>query len=81
MDKKEICEKVFHILKQIFGDEENLPKTFEEEISGKIDSLKFVMLIVEIENQFYIEINEDDFEVNKLSSIEKIADIIIKYIN
>jgi|LSQX01.2.fsa_nt_gb acyl carrier protein len=81
MSKNEICEEIFLILKQIFENEEKLPKTFEESISDQIDSIEFVMIIVEIEGRFDIKIDDDDFEIENVDSINRLADLIIKYKN
>jgi len=81
MNKNEICDKLYLILKQVLEEEEKLPESFDENISEKIDSVEFVMLIVEVENQFQIKINDDDFEIEKIASIDKLADLIIKYLN
>ena len=79
MCKNEICEEVFLILQQVFEDEEKLPKTFEESFSDKIDSIEFVMLVVEIESRFNIKIDDDDFEIENVDSVNSLADLIIKY--
>ncbi len=81
MSKNEICEKIFLILKQVLGNAENLPKTFDESIGDKVDSIEFVMIIVEIENQFDIKIDDDDFNIENVDSIDRFADLIIRYKN
>ena len=79
MTKNEICEKIFLILNQVFEDKGKVPKSLEESISDKIDSIEFVMIIVEIENQFEIKIDDDDFEIENVDSVGRLADLIIKY--
>lgn len=81
MERKEICDKVFAILKQILDEGETLSEKFDEDISGAMDSIKFVTLIVQIEKEFNIEIDDDDFEISKMDTINKISDLISTYIN
>lgn len=81
MNKNEICEKLYSIFKEVLKEEEKLPSKFDENISEKLDSIEFVMIIVEIENQFQISIDDNDFEIDKIASIDKLADLILKYIN
>ena len=47
---------------------------------GYLDSLSVIELITFIEEQFSIDILESDFDVENLSSIEKIVDSIYKMI-
>lgn len=79
MNKKELCEKIFLILNQIFENKDKLPKSFDESIGDKMDSIEFVMLIVEIENQFEIKIDDDDFDIENIDNINKLADLIMRY--
>ena len=81
MCKNEIYEEIYSILQKVFEDEEKLPKTFEESFSDKIDSIEFVMLVVETESRFNIKIDDEDFEIEKVGSINSLADLIIKYKN
>lgn len=81
MNKNEINAKVLTILKKILEDEEKLPQTFDESISQNIDSIEFVTIIIEIEKEFGIEIDDEDFEIDNVDSVNKLTDLIIKYIN
>lgn len=80
MNKKEISEKILIILKKILEDDEKLPRTFDESISKNIDSLEFVLIIIEVEKTFEIEIDDKDFEIENVDSVNKLTDIIQKYI-
>ena len=80
VNKKEISEKILIILKKILEDDEKLPRTFDESISKNIDSLEFVLIIIEVEKTFEIEIDDKDFEIENVDSVNKLTDIIQKYI-
>ncbi|WP_270564217.1 acyl carrier protein [Clostridium beijerinckii] len=81
MINKEIGEKVFEVLKQVLNDDNKLPATFDDNINQSLDSIQFVTLIVEIENMFDIEIDDEDFEISKMCNINKISDLISAYKN
>lgn len=77
MKQNEIALKVFNIVEKVLENNENLPKNNDEDITALFDSIRFVTLIVEIENTFGIEISDDDFELEKMSSINKITELIL----
>lgn len=81
MSKKDICEKLYVIIKQVLEEEGKLPASFDDNLSDKLDSIEFVMVIVEIENQFRIKIDDDDFEIANIASIDKLADLVIRYMH
>ena len=43
--------------------------------------LQFVKFIVEIEDKFNIELNSDDFELDKFKNVNVIVDLLMGYIN
>lgn len=45
----------------------------------QVNSLVFLQLLTEIEKEFQIHIDDDYWEYEKLSSIDKIADYVIGY--
>lgn len=44
---------------------------------NKIESIRLVELIVRIENEFDIEFDDDDVDVNVLTSYEKLAEYVL----
>ena len=70
MSKNDICEKVMGILKQIL-----------DYNNGLIPTIEFVTFIVEIESEFEIEIDDDDFELNNMDTVEKIANLVTRYLS
>jgi D-alanine--poly(phosphoribitol) ligase subunit 2 len=44
--------------------------------SGLLDSLALVTLIVEIEQEFGVELPLDDFDVNRFRSVQRIAEFL-----
>lgn len=79
MNKNEICEKIKEMLSKVMEDNGKVPTTFDEDIAELMDSIEFVMLIVEIENEFEIKIDDDDFEIENVDTISKFADLVMKY--
>lgn len=79
MSKNEISEKIMEMLTTVLEEKGSYPSTFDEDISEVMDSVEFVMLIVEIENEFNIKIADDDFEIENVNTISKFADIVLKY--
>ena len=79
MNKNEICERIKEMLTTIMEESEKIPNTFDEDIIEFMDSIEFVMLIVEIENEFEIKIDDDEFEIENLDTISKFADLVMKY--
>ena len=82
MSKNDICEKVMGILKQILDYNNGLiPTTCTEEFGERLSSIEFVTFIVEIESKFEIEIDDDDFELNNMDTVEKIANLVTRYLS
>lgn len=79
MCKNEICEKIMEMLTTVLEEKNLYAFTFDEDISELMDSIEFVMLIVEIENEFNIKIDDDDFEIENVNTISNFADIVLKY--
>ena len=79
MSKRDICEKIMEILNQILDyDNSLIPTSYTEEFGEKLSSIEFVTFIVEVESTFEIEINDDDFELTNMDTVDKIADLIQK---
>ena len=82
MSKNDICEKVMGILKQTLDYNNGLiPTTYTEEFGERLSSIEFVTFIVEIESEFEIEIDDDDFELNNMDTVEKIANLVTRYLS
>lgn len=79
MRKEEISNKIFQIVRKIVTNEETLNLKYDDDIRYMLDSIQFVTLIVEIESTFNVEVRDEDFEIEKLGSIEKITELILSY--
>lgn len=79
MRKEEISNKIFQIVRKIVTNEEALNLKYDDDIRYMLDSIQFVTLIVEIESTFNVEVRDEDFEIEKLGSIEKITELILSY--
>ena len=58
-----------------------IPTTYTEEFGERLSSIEFVTFIVEIESKFEIEIADDDFELNNMDTVEKIANLVTRYLS
>ena len=55
-----------------------LPKIDDELVtSGRLDSLAIVVLVVEIEQRFEIEISADDLDLTNFGSVRGMAEMIL----
>ena len=79
MRKEEISNKIFQIVRKIVTNEETINLKYDDDIRYMLDSIQFVTLIVEIESTFNVEVRDEDFEIEKLGSIEKITELILSY--
>ena len=79
MSKSEIGNQIFSLIEEVLNEESKKIKSFDDDISEILDSVGFVTLIVEIETFFDIEINDDDYEVYKINTINKLADLVETY--
>lgn len=79
MTRQEVCDVVFKLINQILEEKNVKLNSAEEDISDLLNSIEFVTLVVEIESAFQIEFNDDDFDLDKMSSVNSIADLIMKY--
>lgn len=81
MKKNEVCMKVAEILQSVFEENIEVPLDYDDDIRNLLDSIQFVTLIVELESKFKIAITDEDFEIEKMCNIDKIADLIMSYID
>ncbi|MFR2755389.1 MAG: acyl carrier protein [Eisenbergiella massiliensis] len=80
MERKSIAEQILNVFKMVMKDD-NFSTDFDEDITGGLDSIGFVTLVVELENEFDIEFDDEDFELSKMKSVNQITDLVIKYLN
>ncbi len=74
-----ICEKVLSIIRSVLGDE-SLELDFDQDITKELDSIGFVTMVVELENIFDIELDDEDFELSKMGSINQIVELVYGYL-
>ena len=65
---KEIENKIRQIAKEMYGSEVDIKS---------MDSIRFIELIVKVEDEFDIEIDIEDMSVELLNSYEEIAQFVI----
>lgn len=78
MNKELVCKKILMLLKSVMEDEK-LNIEYDEDITKVLNSIGFVTLVVELEDEFDIELDDEDFELSKMGNINRIADLVIKY--
>ena len=76
----EIDMKISEILEEITGCQETEDNLLLAEDLG-IDSLGMVMLLVELEDTFGIELNESDMNPNELKTVGDINELVCKYLD
>lgn len=70
MDREEIMSKIKDIVERngifVTGDTEEL----------EFDSIQFITIIIDIEEEFQIEFNEDNLKIDKMASLEVLCDVV-----
>ena len=79
MDKKYLHDRIIEIIESLVEGEISILD--ETDVSEIFDSIQFVKFIVEIEDKFNIELNSDDFELDKIKNVNVIVDLLMGYIN
>ena len=79
MNKNEVCEEILKMVSKVIDERKELPTSFSDDISEKMDSVQFVMLIVDIENKFGVSVSDDDFEIERVNTVDKLADLVCNY--
>ena len=79
MDKKHLHDRIIEIIESLIEGEISILD--ETDVSEIFDSIQFVKFIVEIEDRFNIELNSDDFELDKFKNVNAIVDLLMGYIN
>lgn len=73
-----IEEKIKDILCKLSG-QENLESAMTLQGDLGLDSLSMIMMLVEIEDVFKIQLNESDLNPYDLNTIQNVIDMISKY--
>ena len=79
MDKKYLHDRIIEIIESLVEGEISILD--ETDVSEIFDSIQFVKFIVESEDKFNIELNSDDFELDKFKNVNVIVDLLMGYIN
>lgn len=75
----ETKEKVIEIIKELSGLENiSLDSNLQSDI--KLDSLIMVTLLLQIEDEFQIELDESDMNPFDLETVESVVELVKKYI-
>lgn len=75
----ETNEKVIGIIKELSGLENiSLDSNLQGDI--KLDSLTMVTLLIQIEDEFQIELDESDMNPFDLETVESVVELVKKYI-
>ncbi len=79
MSKEVVIERIIDILKNNIAEAEELVIN-EAFVTGilQVSSLVFLQLLTEVEKEFKIVIEDDYWEYEKLSSIDKIAAYVLE---
>ena len=77
MEISSIETKIMDIMKEVL-DEEKIANC-DGNLLDVLDSIEFVTLIVEIETEFEIEIDDSNYDMEKLGDIHKLAELVEKY--
>lgn len=79
MNESEICKQVAEIITDITKCELNAVTDKDKKVDELLDSIQFVLMVVEIEKKFDIEIVDVDFQQERLNSIKNISQVISEY--
>lgn len=79
METSKIVSKIYEIMHEVL-DADKVARG-DGDLLEVLDSIEFVTLIVEIETEFDIEIDDSDYELEKMSTVSKIAELVEKYLN
>ena len=79
--KKTRKKAILQIVNSLLDDKNIQIKECEEEIYNYLDSILFVSLIIKLEEEFKINLSDEDFIMDKFSTINKIDNLIEKYLS
>lgn len=75
----ETNEKVIGIIKELSG-LENISLNSNLQSDIKLDSLTMVTLLIQIEDEFLIELDESDMNPFDLETVESVINLVEKYV-
>lgn len=75
-----IKEKIFEIIRDI-SEKEEIQETDNLEADVGLDSLKMVMLLIDIEEGFVIELDESDMNPFDLQTVNDVIKLAERYCN
>ncbi len=81
MDKNQVIEKLYSILSEIKEDNSltsNLNESSNLIDDVGIDSLQMISLMIDIEKEFFIELNFSQINISHMNSIGSLADFILQ---
>lgn len=79
METSRIVRKIYKIMNEVL-DADKVARG-DGDLLEVLDSVEFVTLLVEIETEFDIEIDDSDYELKKMSTVSRIAELVEKYLN
>ena len=80
MNYNEICEKIMEIVENIIEEDNEKICWNKWNPADDLDSIQIVGMIIEIESFFNIEFKDEDYDLENMSSIYKISNIVQKYV-
>ncbi|MGN6712512.1 acyl carrier protein [Anaerocolumna jejuensis] len=84
MNKEALKAAIVKIIKMIIldpHDNEAQKDTFVNDYLSYIDSIRFIELITEVENEFGIEISNEDLILENIKDLDSFVTMISKYVN
>ena len=75
----DVCNKVFEILKEL-SNQDTITNDSRLLQDLALDSLSMVMLLLQIEEAFEIELDESDMNPNDLETVSQVIDLVSKYV-
>lgn len=84
MKKEDLKAAIVKIIKMIIldpHDKEEQKDSLANDYLSYIDSIRFIELITEVENQFSIEISNEDLILENIKDLDSFVTMISKYVN
>ncbi len=78
MEKNQIISKIKDIMNEVLEPEK--AAKCDGDLLDVLDSIEFVTIIVEIETEFDIEIDDNDYELENMNTLPKMAELVEKYL-
>lgn len=74
MTRDEISNAIIEIVKEIVPDEDWSTLTPEEDLRGKLESMDFLDVVMELRKQYSVEVPEEDYE--QLATLKSCVDYL-----